>query len=104
MIMERGRELPRYCRKCLLSEIDEGSYFEKLGRYIRNLNPELKVPEETYRKRLDLCRDCDELISGMCRICGCYVELRAVMRKNSCPAVHPRWEKASDRPEGEEII
>ena len=27
------------------------------------------------------------------RICGCYVELRAVMKIRQCPHVYPKWEK-----------
>ena len=28
-------------------------------------------------------------MDGMCRACGCYVELRAAMRKNACP--YEKW-------------
>lgn len=84
-------ETYRYCRKCLLREMDENEYFSSLHSYIENLDEELKVLPEVYEERLAQCKNCDQLISGMCRICGCYVELRAVMKKNICPQVHPKW-------------
>lgn len=81
----------RVCRKCLLRDMDEGEYFANLREYIANLDEELKVDEGEYERRLGLCKECENLMSGMCRVCGCYVELRAVMKKNSCPGVSKKW-------------
>ncbi|MFR1660111.1 DUF6171 family protein [Gallintestinimicrobium sp.] len=44
-----------------------------------------------YEKRLELCKACDYLEAGTCLACGCYVELRAAVKKNRCPYRH--WEK-----------
>ena len=49
-----------------------------------------------YEARLAHCKTCDDLYQGMCRICGCYVELRAAMKKNRCPQVHPRWNRVKN--------
>ena len=99
--MELLNEPRRFCRKCLLRDMDESAYFVSLRRYIRDLDADLKVCNEIYESRLAECRNCDQLMSGMCRICGCYVELRAVMKKNICPMVHPKWtavkEEESDK-------
>lgn len=81
----------RICRKCLLQDMDEEEYFSDMRKYIENLDEDLKVDEKVYQERLSVCRECESLISGMCRICGCFVEMRAVMRKNSCPAVPGKW-------------
>ena len=88
--------LRRVCRRCLLRETDEKEYFENLYAYIRSLDADLKVSDDIYEQRLLACRSCDNLLSGMCRICGCYVELRAVMKKNICPMVRPRWGAAEE--------
>lgn len=69
--------------------MDQNAYFENLHAYIRDLDEALKVEEPLYEERLSLCRKCDLLADGMCRTCGCYVELRAVMKKNSCP--YEKW-------------
>ena len=87
----------RICRRCLLWEMDETEYFENLHTYIRNLDEDLKVCDEIYAQRLAECKSCDHLLSGMCRVCGCYVELRAVMKKNICPLVRPRWGAVKDK-------
>ena len=45
----------------------------------------IKASEELYEERLSVCKECDMLLTGMCRSCGCYVELRAAVTKNYCP-------------------
>ncbi len=84
----QGKE-PRVCKRCLTREMDAGEYFKNLHEYIANIDEEQKVETMLYEERLSSCKDCDMLLSGMCRVCGCFVELRAVMRKNSCPK--HRW-------------
>lgn len=59
--------------------------FRSLREYIENLDPDTKAPEEQYEQRLSVCRECELLLEGMCRSCGCYVELRAAVNKNICP-------------------
>lgn len=82
-------ETKRICRKCLTRDMDKDAYFENLHTYIANIDDEIKVEKPLYEERLSLCRKCDLLADGMCRACGCYVELRAVMKKNSCP--YEKW-------------
>ncbi len=86
----------RVCRRCLLREIKEDEYFQSLHAYIQNLDPELKVEPEVYEDRLEKCKACDQLLTGMCRICGCYVELRAVLKKSICPKTNPEWRPVAE--------
>lgn len=88
-------ETGRLCRRCLTRDMDQKEYFENLHTYIRNLDAELKVEEPLYEERLSLCKRCDLLAEGMCRACGCYVELRAVMKKNGCP--YGKWGSSSGK-------
>lgn len=81
----------RYCRKCLLREMSEKEYFQNLYTYIANLPEDDKVSEDIYQYRLSICKSCDDLLSGMCRRCGCYVELRAAMKVRGCPHVPAKW-------------
>lgn len=83
-------EKGRFCRKCLTRDMDKAEYFENLHTYIANLDEELKVGGALYEERLSLCKECDLLMDGMCRACGCFVELRAAMKKNACP--YGKWE------------
>lgn len=84
--MEQGR---RVCKKCLTTEMEQEEYFDNLHAYIANLDADIKVDCQVYEKRLAVCKDCDLLADGMCRACGCFVELRAVIGKNGCP--YDKW-------------
>jgi hypothetical protein len=65
--------------------VGQEEYFRSLHEYIENLDPDIKASEALYEQRLGKCRECDMLFQGMCRKCGCYVELRAAVEKNVCP-------------------
>lgn len=76
----------RVCRKCLTRDmIGKEEYFRSLHEYIENLDIDVKTEELLYEERLAVCKECDFLLEGMCRKCGCYVEMRAALTKNSCP-------------------
>lgn len=81
----------RYCRKCLLREMDEEEYFANLYDYMERLDGDLKVDHQEYERRLSLCKECESLLNGMCIVCGCYVELRALIKKNYCPGFGKKW-------------
>ena len=73
------------CKKCLLLEAGEKESYKSLKEYILTLDDSLKVSDELYAKRLEKCKRCENLISGMCLKCGCYVELRAALNNKHCP-------------------
>ena len=73
------------CKKCLLLEAGERAALKSVKDYLELLSHEEKVSESIYNDRLEKCRNCDFLISGMCRKCGCYVEIRAALKNKECP-------------------
>ena len=77
------------CLKCLLKEMDEEAYMQKLHRYIEQLDSDVKTAQKIYEQRLEICKGCDYLEAGTCLACGCYVELRAAVKKNKCP--YTKW-------------
>lgn len=81
----------RLCRRCLLRDMPESSYLETMKNYIEGLDEEVKADKEEYEKRLLACRNCDRLMNGMCRLCGCFVEMRAVIAANYCPDGRGKW-------------
>lgn len=84
--MEQTAEKLRICKKCLTRDmVDQEGYFRTLREYIENLDIDIKAAQSLYEQRLAVCRDCELLLQGMCRSCGCYVELRAAITKNECP-------------------
>ena len=87
----------RICRKCLLQDTPEEDMWQSIHEYIERLPEEDKVSKAVYETRLLACRGCDMLLAGMCRVCGCYVEMRAAMKVRACPGVLPKWEKDENR-------
>lgn len=81
----------RECKKCLLLEAGERKSFDSVKDYIETLDDELKVSQEKYKNRLAICKTCDYLISGMCLKCGCYIEVRAVLKNKNCPNDNQKW-------------
>lgn len=82
-------ETVRRCRKCLTRDMaGQEEYFRSLREYIANLDEDIKASAALYEERLAICKQCELLLDGMCRSCGCYVELRAVVAGRSCP-----WDK-----------
>ncbi|MCM1193914.1 MAG: DUF6171 family protein [Butyrivibrio sp.] len=84
--MEQQEENLRFCRKCLTRELaGQEETYRTIREYIDNFDPDAKADGTLYEERLEICKECEMLLQGMCRSCGCYVELRAAMGKNVCP-------------------
>lgn len=79
-----------HCIRCLLEDIDPQKYEQDIKRLLTCMERSEKVPEEEYRRRLEVCRGCDYLSKGTCNACGCYVELRAAVKKGRCP--YRKWQ------------
>lgn len=79
------------CKKCLLMESMQGDTFKLIEEKIAKLSPEEKASAVVYENRLSLCRQCEQLISGTCLKCGCYVEFRAAFKNQRCPSAKPKW-------------
>lgn len=79
----------RCCYKCLLREMDVEGYFANLHDYIARIEEDIKAPDVLYEERLAVCKECDYLQEGMCRACGCFVELRASIVTNRCS--YDKW-------------
>ena len=53
--------------------------FQNIKENIELIPDEKKADEALYKKRLEICTECDCLINGMCSKCGCFVEMRQLM-------------------------
>lgn len=82
-------ETKRYCRKCLLAELDDKKLLAQVRTAIERLDKDMRVSDSDYRLRLDVCRECDYLNEATCGACGCYVELRAAAKTGTCP--YGKW-------------
>lgn len=65
--------------------MDEAVYFKNMFTYIENIDEAIKAPPKLYEQRLETCKGCERLISGICNACGCFVEMRAAISNNKCP-------------------
>ena len=78
------------CKRCLLLESAEGDILESIKEKVDKLSLQEKCESEVYNERLGKCKNCDNLISGVCMKCGCYVEFRAAFKKQKCPCTGDR--------------
>lgn len=88
----------RYCRKCFLAELDDKKLLDQVREAIERLDSDMRVSDESYRARLDICRNCDYLNEGTCGACGCYVELRAAAKTGTCP--YNKWLRSARKENG----
>ncbi len=73
------------CKKCLLLEAGEKVTYDEIMQYVASLDKNDLADEEIFIQRISLCKECENLISGMCLKCGCYVEIRARLKDADCP-------------------
>ena len=75
------------CRQCLLRDMQgkEAEYYESVIRYRKTLDDKTGVSDNIYEERLAACIACDSLNNGTCLHCGCFVEMRAALKKMRCP-------------------
>ncbi|MCD7827167.1 MAG: DUF6171 family protein [Clostridiales bacterium] len=82
----------RECKRCLLLQSGDEDNYRLVERYIAKIPEKDRTEDETYKQRLSICSDCDNLISGVCMKCGCYVEFRAAFKNKKCPdAKGKKW-------------
>lgn len=79
------------CRKCLLSEVGEAELIKSLEELIQAIPETERCDNKQYTERLSICKECDKLNKGMCVICGCYVEFRALKSIGYCPDIVKKW-------------
>ena len=79
------------CKRCLLSEYNPELYYKTIVEYIGSIPIEDKVNNVEYNNRLKKCTECSNLINGMCKICGCFVEVRAIKKYIGCPSIEKLW-------------
>lgn len=70
-------------------EYDE--YINSLGEYIKSYSADDRVSDEVYSARLEICKECNQLINGMCAKCGCFVQLRALKKNAKCAGEEKYW-------------
>ena len=68
-----------------MRDLKDSKDYVDLTEFIEKFKKEDRACEEIYESRLNICKECDDLVAGTCLKCGCYVELRAAVMRNKCP-------------------
>ena len=74
-----------------MDEVLSEDEYKSMKEYISSIDDYIKTGSEEYESRLKLCRNCESLVNGMCKLCGCFVEIRAAVNKNYCPSTKKYW-------------
>lgn len=62
-----------------------------LETYIEGIPEDEKAENSLIEERLACCKTCKHFQEGICRACGCYVSLRAAVKRQKCP--YKKWNK-----------
>ena len=89
--MDVRKEDTRICKKCLIKDTMGDNYLESLEHYVDQIDSDIKSSDDLYQSRLATCNECDQLFQGCCRICGCFVQVRAAVKNNYCPSTKKKW-------------
>lgn len=74
-----------------MDELDYDETYEDIKRYISDFPKAKRASDEVYSERLSVCKACEELENGICRKCGCFVELRALKKEMYCASEEKKW-------------
>lgn len=81
--------MPKPCRRCLLKDISKEDYEKFIVDGLKALPEADLVTEDIASSRLSVCNECDKINQGTCLACGCFVEIRASLKKGRCP--YSKW-------------
>ena len=81
--------MTKICTRCLLRDFDREAYERLVGKSLEELPKEDLTDGVENRRRLDICKDCEKLNQGTCLACGCFVEIRAALKRGRCP--YKKW-------------
>ena len=82
----------RVCRRCLLrDDPSQQDMYRTVSEYVASMPSNQRADACAVKARLEACAKCERLQSGICRLCGCYVEARAAKRRAGCPDLPARW-------------
>ena len=79
------------CLRCLLLESGETDLLKSLEELKAAIPESERTDSCLYAKRLSICTKCSERSNGMCAKCGCYVEFRALKKRQYCPHEEKKW-------------
>lgn len=67
------------------------SFNSDLSRYISVVKEKDRTDESEYKRRLEICAFCKYQSNGLCTQCGCFTEIRCVLKTAKCAAPKALW-------------
>ena len=63
------------------------------------------VSDEVYKDRIAICKSCNKYLSllGNCKICGCFMKVKARLASMECADKPKKWQKTSKIETPEEL-
>lgn len=52
------------------------------------------VSQETFDKRFDICKSCEDITEMVCKHCGCHMDSKCQLKLSECPI--GKWAKEED--------
>jgi len=81
--------MTKICTRCLLKDFSKEQYEAIVINGLASLPKEDLVDNAESNRRLVVCKDCGKLNQGTCLACGCFIEIRASLKKGTCP--YSKW-------------
>ena len=81
--------MTKICTRCLLKDFSKEQFEAIVINGLASLPKEDLVDNAESNRRLDVCKDCGKLNQGTCLACGCFIEIRAPLKKGTCP--YSKW-------------
>lgn len=81
------------CKRCGLKTVLTENDVNKAVEQVRSMRGIKLADDKVYKERLEICHSCEKLEYGStCMLCGCIINVRAVMAEGKCPyPKHPKW-------------
>lgn len=81
------------CKRCGIKTVLSEADIERMVGEVRAMRRIRLVDEDTYEKRLAVCRMCEKFEYGStCALCGCVMQVRALLTDGRCPFPRePKW-------------
>lgn len=61
------------------------------SRYLSIIKESQRVGNAEYNRRLEICAGCRYNSNGLCTQCGCFTEIRCILKAAGCPAPKALW-------------
>lgn len=90
--MDKNHAEGKICPVCpKKKDYSRESFNSDLSRYISVVKEKERADESEYNRRLKICAACKYESNGLCTQCGCFTEIRCILKTAKCAAPKALW-------------